>query len=171
LETGSTEKKYYIVDISANGTLLNGEKISKHVKIPLHSGDKIGLLWRKNGKTDSLEVLFGLSFSTFDEQSAPLVPFHKVNKVLKKRPLAARRSGVLKNKKRKLGSFDDEFSMDEARVEGEERLSGEILGTSQTEILVEGGEYYKKDKAQKGLESETSDLSGGKKLDRIMKVS
>jgi len=61
-ETVGDQNKYWILDLSSNGTLLNGKRLVKGERNELMDGDELGLLWTQlSGK---MVVLFGLKFTT-----------------------------------------------------------------------------------------------------------
>lgn len=39
---------FFVCDLSANGTLLNGSRMMRHQKRPLHDGDELGIIWQQN---------------------------------------------------------------------------------------------------------------------------
>lgn len=61
----------------------------------LFDGDEIGLLWRKNAELDSLEVLFGLRISFFDEKNAPPVPKDEIMKTDPPVPVIEKKASVI----------------------------------------------------------------------------
>lgn len=74
---------YFLEDFSTNGTLLNNKLLDKGQKNELHSGDKIGIIWRTSDDEGAPEVLFGVEFQIFPETERPQVPKDTISTCLK----------------------------------------------------------------------------------------
>jgi hypothetical protein len=57
--------------------------LEKGQKTELHSGDRIGIIWKNSDDQDTFEVLFGVEFQIFADSERPEVPKETISTCLK----------------------------------------------------------------------------------------
>ena len=61
----------FVEDLSTNGTLLNGVKLTRYNAVPIHAGDVVGLVQKKEDPTQNLSFEFLLTGERRDEEAKP----------------------------------------------------------------------------------------------------
>jgi len=57
------QKHYWLLDLSGNGTFINGKRVGRSTKVPLKNGDQIGIAMLPSNPS---EVEFGYTFTRHD---------------------------------------------------------------------------------------------------------
>jgi len=169
-EEDNIQKKFWVVDLSANGTLLNGKKMEKEAQEELKHGDQLGLLWRKNATLNTLEVLFGVQFTVFDERTAPPVASELFKSKNSKTSLSKNKnkrkelSGSPRKKEDKENDVDDQDLREKKRKQRRMNESGDLD--------VRKSSRSEKEKAKQEEETEEYPVSTSlEKLDLSLKKS